>query len=80
VEYPAVVTVARKGTAVVFHHNRPDMTPEIDAWHAGCLPISGDKWTLQKFKGNSVIMLNLHALCSLMETLLELPDKYRKAL
>jgi hypothetical protein len=20
------------------------------AWHAGCLPLSGDKWTMQKFK------------------------------
>ena len=50
IEKPAIRTIAKKGTAVVFYHNRQDLTPEPLTWHAGCQPLSGDKWTLQKFK------------------------------
>jgi hypothetical protein len=46
----AVRTTPRKGRAVVFFHHRADLSPEPLTWHAGCLPLSGDKWTLQKFK------------------------------
>lgn len=46
----ALRTVASKGSAVIFYHNDQENVPEVDAWHAGCLPISDDKWTLQKFK------------------------------
>ena len=45
-----VRTVARRGSAVVFFHSHPNGAPDPFAWHAGCLPLSGDKWTLQKFK------------------------------
>jgi hypothetical protein len=47
---PAVRSIARKGSAVIFFHDQIDLTPESQVWHAGCLPISSDKWTLQKFK------------------------------
>ena len=50
VERRAVRTVARKGSAVVFRHNRQDLSAEPLTWHAGCQPLSGDKWTMQKFK------------------------------
>jgi hypothetical protein len=49
-----VRSVPMTGTAVHFYHNRPDLTPEVQAWHAGCLPMSGYKWTLQKFKETPV--------------------------
>jgi hypothetical protein len=47
---PPVRTQAVKGDAVVFFHNHPNGAPDPLAWHAGCLPLSGDKWTMQKFK------------------------------
>lgn len=47
---PSIRTKAKKGHAAVFYHNYPDLSPVKMAWHAGCLPVSGDKWTLQKFK------------------------------
>ena len=50
VERRAVRTVAKKGSAVVFRHNRQDLSGEPLTWHAGCQPLSGDKWTMQKFK------------------------------
>ena len=46
----AVRTVAKKGAAVVFFHDAQDGNPETQVWHAGCAPISHDKWTMQKFK------------------------------
>lgn len=47
----AVRTQARKGSAVIFFHDQQDsLSPDTQAWHAGCLPLSGDKWTMQKFK------------------------------
>ena len=50
VKTDAVRTVAKKGSAAVFFHDKLDLTPDDLTWHAGCLPISGDKWTMQKFK------------------------------
>lgn len=46
----AIRTRARAGTAAVFFHDQLDMLPDTQAWHSGCLPVSGDKWTMQKFK------------------------------
>ena len=47
---PALRTAARKGDAVVFFHDHMDLTGDAQAFHAGCIPRSGDKWTMQKFK------------------------------
>ena len=46
----ALRTTARKGDAIVFFHDHMDLTGDAQAWHAGCVPRSGDKWTMQKFK------------------------------
>jgi hypothetical protein len=47
---PALRTKAQQGDAVVFFHDHLDLSGDSQAWHAGCIPISGEKWTLQKFK------------------------------
>ena len=47
---PAIKTVAKKGDAIVFFHDDIDLTADHQAWHAGCLPKTSEKWTLQKFK------------------------------
>ena len=47
---PALKTVAKKGSAVVFFSDNIDQSADDQAWHGGCLQHSGDKWTLQKFK------------------------------
>jgi hypothetical protein len=47
---PPVRTTPTKGDAVVFFHNHPNGEADPYVWHAGCLPISNDKWTMQKFK------------------------------
>ncbi len=48
--YPGIRTTARKGTAVVFYHNQLNGDADPLAYHGGCNPESGEKWTLQKFK------------------------------
>jgi hypothetical protein len=50
VQSRAAITKARKGAAAVFFHDQLDGNPDTLAWHAGCVPLSGDKWTMQKFK------------------------------
>ena len=45
-----VRTLPVKGTALVFFHTHPNGAPDPYAWHAGCVPLSNEKWTLQKFK------------------------------
>jgi len=47
---PPVRTEAKAGAAAVFFHNHPNGAPDPWAWHAGCAPLSNDKWTMQKFK------------------------------
>jgi hypothetical protein len=43
-------SVPVKGSALVFFHTHPNGDPDPFAWHAGCLPVSEEKWTMQKFK------------------------------
>ena len=48
--YPGIRTTAKKGTAIVFYHNQLNGDADTMAYHGGCNPQSGEKWTLQKFK------------------------------
>jgi hypothetical protein len=50
IKIPAVRTVAKKGAAVVFFHDKIDLSPDTNSWHTGCIQGTGEKWTLQKFK------------------------------
>lgn len=47
---PPIRTQAIEGAAAVFFHNHPNGAADPFSWHGGCLPLSGTKWTLQKFK------------------------------